>query len=194
MTNLKQHASDDNEDPSTMEETNVNSVPSNNVPSTKYHGVPAGAGNGESVTDVTMVALPEWPEGLTPPQTRFLNAFALGGSITQACRSCGLSRANPYRWTERSEIFSDALAIAKEYGVQRLEDWALARAMDAMNPSDRLTEFLLKAARPEVYRERVDHHLHGKVEHRKRVILESLDEDRIIEALPENAGESSDDA
>jgi len=66
--------------------------------------------------------------------------------------------------------------------------------MDAMNPSDRLTEFLLKAARPEVYRERVDHHLHGKVEHRKRVILESLDEDRIVEALPENAGESSEDA
>jgi len=176
-----------------MEETPVNNVPSNPVPSTKYHGVPVGASNAASVTDVTVVALPEWPEGLTPPQERFLNAYALGGSITQACRSCGLSRANPYRWRDGSEVFSDALTIAKEYGVQRLEDWALARAMDAMNPSDRLTEFLLKAARPEVYRERVDHHLHGKVEHRKRVILESLDEDRIVEALPDAAGESAEE-
>ena len=164
----------------------------NTVPSTEYHG------NGVTVTGsgdaVTRIALPEWPEGLKPPMVRFLNAFAVGGSISQAGRSCGMSRNSPYRWLESSEVFQQQFEIAKEYGVQRLEDWALARAMDAMTPSDRLTEFLLKAARPEVYRERVDHHLHGKVEHRKRVILESLDEDRIVEALPENAGESSDDA
>ena len=168
----------------------------NLVPSTRYHGVDPS--NGASVTgsegEVTVVALPEWPEGLTPPQERFLNAFALGGSVSQACRSCGMGRANPYRWLEKSEVFAEQFEIAKEYGVQRLEDWALARAMDAMNPSDRLTEFLLKAARPEVYRERVDHHLHGKVEHRKRVILEALDEDRIVEALPDSPEESAEDA
>lgn len=164
-------------------------------PSTKYHGIVAS--NGGSVTgsgdEVTLVALPEWPEGLTPPQMRFLNAFALGGSVSQACRSCSMGRANPYRWLEKSEVFQQQYEIAKEYGVQRLEDWALARAMDAMNPSDRLTEFLLKAARPEVYRERVDHHLHGKVEHRKRVILEALDQDRVVEALPASDGENTEE-
>lgn len=71
---------------------------------------------------------------------------------------------------------------ARESGIQRLEDWALRRAMDSDNPSDRLTEFLLKAHRPYVYRERVDHHIHGQVEHKKRVILEEVDGSRIITA------------
>ncbi len=125
----------------------------------------------------------DWPETLTPLQVQFLNAFAVGGSVARACRYVGMARANPYRWLESSEVFAEQFAVAKEYGVQRLEDWALSRAMDADNPSDRLTEFLLKAARPEVYRDRVDHHLHGKVEHRKRVILEGLEEAEVVEPL-----------
>ena len=162
-----------------MSDNLSNNVPSNLVPSTKYHGedgnpMPANA-------KVTELALPDWPEELTPSQKRFLNAYALGGSVSAAARSCEISRANPYRWAESSPEFTQALSVAKEYGVQRLEDWALSRAMDDMNPSDRLTEFLLKAARPEVYRERVDHRLTGQIEHRKRVILESLDDHRVIE-------------
>ena len=133
-------------------------------------------------TDREALQLPEWPEGLTPLQVRFLNALALGGSVSTACRVCMMARANPYRWAEGSESFSDAMAEAREVGVQRLEDWALQRAMDSDNPSDRLTEFLLKAHRPGVYRERVDHHIHGQVEHKKRVILEEVDGARIITA------------
>ena len=125
----------------------------------------------------------DWPEPQTPLQIQFLTAFAMGGSVARACRSVGMARGNPYRWCESSEDFAEQFAVAKEYGVQRLEDWALSRAMDSDNPSDRLTEFLLKAARPEVYRDRVDHHLHGKVEHRKRVILESLDEAEVVEPV-----------
>jgi hypothetical protein len=160
-----------------------NNVPSNLVPSTKYHGKERD--NAASVTlangSVTAVALPEWPEGLTSSQERFLCAYSLGGSISAAARVCDMSRANPYRWAENSVAFREALTVAKEYGVQRLEDWALARAMDTMNPSDRLTEFLLKAARPEVYRERVDHRLTGQIEHRKRVILETIEDHKVIE-------------
>ena len=125
----------------------------------------------------------DWPVTLTPLQVQFLNALSIGGSVARACRAVGMARANPYRWLESSEEFAEQFAVAKEYGVQRLEDWALSRAMDADNPSDRLTEFLLKAARPEVYRDRVDHHLHGKVEHRKRVILEGLEEAEVVEPL-----------
>lgn len=168
------------------------------LPSTKYHGVVGsnGAGVTGSGDEVTLIALPEWPDGLTPPQERFLNAMSLGGSISQACRACSMARANPYRWMDGSEVFRQQFVVAKEYGVQRLEDWALARAMDSMNPSDRLTEFLLKAARPEVYRERVDHHLHGKIEHRKRIILEALDDDRVVKTIsvePEEGTEEEDD-
>ena len=125
----------------------------------------------------------DWPDTLSALQIQFLNALAIGGSVARACRSVGMARANPYRWLENSEEFAEQFAVAKEYGVQRLEDWALSRAMDSDNPSDRLVEFLLKAARPEMYRDRVDHHLHGKVEHRKRVILEGLEEAEIVEPL-----------
>ena len=125
----------------------------------------------------------EWPVTLTPLQIQFLNALSIGGSVARACRYVGMARANPYRWLESSEEFAEQFAVAKEYGVQRLEDWALSRAMDSDNPSDRLTEFLLKAARPEVYRDRVDHHLHGKVVHRKRVILEGLEEATVVEPV-----------
>ena len=131
----------------------------------------------------------DWPVTLTPLQIQFLNAFSIGGSVARACRSVGMTRANPYRWLESSEEFADQFAVAKEYGIQRLEDWALSRAMDQDSPSDRLTEFLLKAARPEVYRDRVDHHLHGKVEHRKRVILEGLEEATVVEPLMLSAPE-----
>ena len=125
----------------------------------------------------------DWPVTLTALQIQFLNAFSIGGSVARACRSVGMARANPYRWLDSSEVFADQFAVAKEYGVQRLEDWALSRAMDQDSPSDRLTEFLLKAARPEVYRDRVDHHVHGKVEHRKRVILEGLEEATVVEPV-----------
>ena len=165
-----------------MSDNLSNNVPSNLVPSTKYHGSEPDNDTTVTLADgtVTQVALPEWPDGLTPSQERFLNAYSLGGSVSAAARGCDISRANPYRWAESSPAFREALSVAKEYGVQRLEDWALARAMDTTNPSDRLTEFLLKAARPEVYRERVDHRLTGQIEHRKRVILESLDDSRVV--------------
>ena len=147
--------------------------------------------------DKTSLSLPEWPTDLTPLQVRFLNALALGGSVSSACRVCMMARANPYRWAESSESFSDAMAEARDAGIQRLEDWALQRAMDNDNPSDRLTEFLLKAHRPEVYRERVDHHIHGKVEHKKRVIIEEVDPARVITAeafLLNSADKSSEDS
>lgn len=130
--------------------------------------------------DKAALALPDWPDSCSPLQKRFLNAYAVGGSIARACRQVKMARANPYRWAEANPEFRAALEEAREVGIQRLEDWALERAMDDMNPSDRLTEFLLKSLRPAVYRERVDHHMHGTVEHKKKVVLEDLDEDRVI--------------
>ena len=161
-----------------MSDNLSNNVPSNLVPSTKYS---VSDNDTESANaPVTVVELPDWPDGITPSQERFLTAYSLGGSVSAAARACKTSRANPYRWAEASPAFREALTVAKEYGVQRLEDWALSRAMDTMNPSDRLTEFLLKASRPEVYRERVDHRLTGQIEHRKRVILESIDGHTVV--------------
>ena len=126
---------------------------------------------------------PEWGVYFTGMQVRFLEALALGGSISKACRACRISRTNPYRWADQDPAFAEALAGAREIGIQHLEDWALSRATDEMNPSDRLTEFLLKALRPEMYREKVDHHHHGSVEHKKRIIMEAP----VVEATDETA-------
>ena len=48
---------------------------------------------------------------------------------------------------------------AKELAMQVLEDEATRRALglDGAEPSDRLMEFLLKAGRPDIYRDRIEH-------------------------------------
>lgn len=127
----------------------------------------------EKIESDTDLAAPDWPEHFSAMQIRFLEALCLGGTISGACRACRISRTTPYRWADTDPQYAEALSGAREVGVQSLEDWALARAKDERNPSDRLTEFLLKAMRPEVYRERVDHHHHGSVEHKKRIIIEA---------------------
>lgn len=126
------------------------------------------------------IVLPKWDGELNGNQRRFLSVYSLGGSITKACEVAGLCVTTVSRWRRESEDFDDAMDMSKEIGIQRLEDWALERAMDMVNPSDRLVEFLLKAHRPERYRERVDHRISGGVEHRKRVVLEEVDMSRVV--------------
>ena len=89
------------------------------------------------------------------------------------------------RWRrDADESFRDALEDARERGTQYLEDAALERATDYERPSDALLMFLLKARRPEVYRERLDVRATGKVERVKRVILQG----EVREAMARDVG------
>ncbi len=68
-----------------------------------------------------------------------------------AARMIGVGRRTLYKWRDSDDEFAGACHDASEDGIDVIEDVALKRAKDS---SDRLLMFLLKARRPEKYRER----------------------------------------
>lgn len=118
---------------------------------------------------------PNWDQ-FTVRQRKALAALSSGQSVTAAADTASINRWTIYRWRKEDEKFGEAMARAQEEGIDRLEDHARARAMDAERPSDALTMFLLKAHRPVKFRERVDLSHSGGIEQVKRVIMASPDE------------------
>jgi len=101
------------------------------------------------------------PKEVTPtsdflPLTADRKAFFLdtviktGGNISKAATLLGTTRQNVYRWTQSDPAFAQALENALEYGTENLEEAYYGRAMEM---SDRAAEFLLKARRPDKYRD-----------------------------------------
>lgn len=86
----------------------------------------------------------------------FLKSLVLYGTVTAACKTAGVSRQTAYRHRQSDEDFALAWADAEEQSTEELEREAINRAI---NGSDTLMIFLLKARRPEKYRENV------KIEH-----------------------------
>jgi len=101
----------------------------------------------------------------------FLVAFAELGVITYACRAAQIPRATYYVWMERDERFvmlrnqAEAIAIEKMeaeahrravYGVDKPVFYQGARVATMKEYSDVLLIFLLKGAKPEKYKERLD--------------------------------------
>lgn len=99
----------------------------------------------------------------------FLEALGDSGIVTQACARFGLARASVYRWRDQDESFAQAWAQALERGVDALEDEAVRRALEGrLEPvfyqgkecgavrkySDALLMFMLKARRPQTYKDR----------------------------------------
>jgi len=104
-------------------------------------------------------------------QESFLTAFSECGNVTLAARRAGLHRQRVYDWQEHDEKFSLAFNIAKEMAGDELEAEAWRRGVDGWDEpvyqngklagyihktSDALLVMLLKAAKPEKYRERRD--------------------------------------
>jgi hypothetical protein len=104
----------------------------------------------------------------------FLAAFEETGMVSHACRLVGVGRSTVYVERQRNEDFAVAWADVEERVVESMEGEAYRRAVKGVEKplvsagrlvttvneySDGLLMFLLKARRPEVYRENV------KVEH-----------------------------
>ena len=85
----------------------------------------------------------------------------------------GVSRQTVYAWRESDPAFATAWSIAEEHGTGLLEDEAIRRAMHGTNRpvyqggklvgyvrdySDTLLIVMLKARKPDVYKDRVDVH------------------------------------
>jgi hypothetical protein len=82
----------------------------------------------------------------------FLSALAEGCSITAACERAVIVRSTAYDWRKTDAAFAAAWDDALEAGTDTLEDEAVTRAKDG---SDTLLIFLLKARRPDKYKDRV---------------------------------------
>jgi hypothetical protein len=80
----------------------------------------------------------------------FLSGFAKTGTVTGGCAHAGIHRSSAYRERQRDESFALKWADLEEEVTDRLESTALLLALKG---EVRLIEFLLKARRPDVYRE-----------------------------------------
>ena len=101
-------------------------------------------------------------------QQAVLDAYAVYGTVAKACEVAGVPRSEHYRWI-KGKRYAARFAEAEEQAIQALETEARRRALvGAERPllykgkvvghvrafSDLLLMFLLKAKRPEVYRDR----------------------------------------
>lgn len=107
---------------------------------------------------------------LTPEKlTAFCAALAETGIVRKACEAVGIARQTAYEWRNEIPEFATAWDKALEIGISALEDEAHRRGFEGIDEgvyhqgvlmgtqkkySDTLAIFLLKAHKPEKYRER----------------------------------------
>lgn len=100
----------------------------------------------------------------------FLDSLRDGASISAACAAVGYARASAYEWRAADPEFSAAWDEAVEEGTDRMEDEAYRRAVqgttkpiyqsgqrvgEVQEYSDTLMIFMMKARRPQKYKDRV---------------------------------------
>jgi len=96
-------------------------------------------------------------------QDAFIAVLRGSGNIRHSCEQAGISRKTAYQWKKQDKTFSEKWKDAKEDAIEMLEYEARVRAMES---SDVLLMFLLKALKPEKYRERYEHRIpEGEREH-----------------------------
>ena len=104
-------------------------------------------------------------------RAKFLASLAEGNSIARAAGDAGIGRTTAYEWREVDEAFAKAWDDAVETGTDSLEDEAVRRAKAG---SDTLLIFMLKARRPEKFKERTSTELSGSVAIRHEEALAAL--------------------
>jgi hypothetical protein len=101
--------------------------------------------------------------------TAFLDALAATASVRAACEFARIDRASVYRWRDEDPRFAEEWNAALDRGTDALEDEAVRRAREGWEKpiyrgnelvgsvreySDALLALVLRARRPEKYRER----------------------------------------
>ena len=108
----------------------------------------------------------------------WLQAFASSYTVSSACRVAGVGRRTVYEWRQQDEDFAVAWADIDEANVEELEAEARRRAYEGVvKPvtvagardevrefSNDLLMFLLKARRPEKYRDRATVRHEGSID------------------------------
>jgi hypothetical protein len=104
-----------------------------------------------------------------------LTAFKTCASVTRACKTTDICRDTFYRWPKEDATFKADYEDAREQAIDCLEDEALRRAHEGIEKpvtiagkrevireySDSLLIFLLKAHRPQKYRDNIRQEISG---------------------------------
>lgn len=98
--------------------------------------------------------------GRAVAKRRFLDALEPTANVAGACRAARISRTIAYEWRAQDPAFATAWQNALDNALDDLEQIAFQRAREG---SDQLAMFLLRAHRPEKYREVVNHEASGEV-------------------------------
>lgn len=130
---------------------------------------------------------------------KFLAALDQTGLVKEACAVAGIHRSTAYEERQRNEDFAIAWHDVEEETTERMEREAIRRAAEGVEKpvfqggqhvgsireySDTLLIFMLKARRPEVYRDNVHVQHAGRIEH-QHAGLESLSDDELLQRLSE---------
>jgi hypothetical protein len=102
----------------------------------------------------------------------FLEAFRTYGTVTHACKAVSVGRRTVYDAREADEAFAAEWAAVEDDVSDDLEEEAVRRAKDG---SDVLLIFLLKARRPQKYREN-SHVTHAGALTLERILYADVDE------------------
>jgi hypothetical protein len=102
--------------------------------------------NRSAVSTASALRRPDWAP-------RFIEIYAATGNVRLAATAAGVSRDAPYKRAQANPEFAAEWIDARENAVDLLEAEARRRALSS---SDALLVFLLKAHRPDLYRDKVD--------------------------------------
>jgi hypothetical protein len=101
-----------------------------------------------------------------------IKAYIKDPALTHICDKVGITRTTHYQWLKDDPAYAAEFERAKERAVESMEEEARRRAVAGVDEpvyyqgevcgairkySDTLLIFMLKAARPKVYRERFEH-------------------------------------
>ena len=148
-------------------------------PPTLTNGTAVGATERAEATSL-------FPQIQHAKQRAMLAAVAHCLSVTAACAQVGIARETHYQWVRQYPDYAEAVAEARQLGADWLEDVAIARATAGAKPSDVLLIFLLKAARPDKYRDMARREDRNDIsELLKAVLLEMHERSQTRDVTPE---------
>ena len=137
----------------------------------------------------------------------FLSALEETANVKLSCEQSGLPRQTAYDWRRADGQFAEAWEAALDIGTDALEDEAVRRAMQGTDKpvyyqgdecgtvreySDTLLIFMLKARRPDRFKDRSHHELTGKdggpIEHDHGTALAKIESALAVIATRDTTG------
>ncbi len=110
----------------------------------------------------------------------YIAAYSENGNIRLSCELTQVARSTYFKWMQDDPEFAEAIMVAKDCAIERLEQEARRRAVEGVEKpvyqqgqqvgtireySDTLLIFLLKGLRPEMYRDRATVDVNARVRH-----------------------------